>query len=149
MISRFEVAPMAEEDIPAAAAVERACFAHPWSEQALGESLLTGHTVFLTVKKEQQVIGYLGMEYVLDEGSITNVAVLPEYRRQGAARALLTELLRRARRLSLATVTLEVRAGNEPAINLYAAFGFVPVGRRKNFYTSPSEDAILMTVPLR
>ena len=88
------------------------------------------------------------MEYVLDEGGITNVAVFPVHRRQGIADALLNELLRRAKGLGLATVTLEVRETNAPAIALYQKTGFVPVGRRKNYYTSPTEDAILMTVTL-
>lgn len=146
MSSSFEIMQMTREDIPAVALVERACFAHPWSENALSESLSAGRAVFLTAKEAGRVIGYLGMEHVLDEGSITNVAVLPEYRRQGAAQALLTALLREAKHLSLASVTLEVRAGNEAAIRLYQGLHFLPVGRRKNFYTSPTEDAILMTV---
>ena len=62
--------------------------------------------------------------------------------------ALIKELLRRAKALGLATVTLEVRAGNAAAIALYQKNGFVPVGRRKNYYTAPTEDAILMTVTL-
>lgn len=148
MILDCKIAQMREEDFPAVAAIERACFTHPWSENALRESMAAGHTVFLVAKAGDTVVGYLGMEHVLDEGGITNVAVLPERRRQGVARQLLSALLAAAKSLSLATVTLEVRAGNEPAIRLYQGFGFVPVGRRKNFYTSPTEDAILMTARL-
>lgn len=108
----------------------------------------TGRSLFLLAEREGEALGYLGMEYVLDEGGITNVAVFPVHRRQGIADALLNELLRRAKGLGLATVTLEVRETNAPAIALYQKHDFVPVGRRKNYYTSPTEDAILMTVTL-
>ena len=133
------IRPAAESDLPALAALESACFAHPWSEKSLAETLGNGRSLFLLAEREGEALGYLGMEYVLDEGSITNVAVFP---------ALLNELLRRAKGLGLTTVTLEVRETNAPAIALYQKHDFVPVGRRKNYYTSPTEDAILMTVTL-
>lgn len=142
------IRPAAESDLPALAALESACFAHPWSEKSLAETLGNGRALFLAAEDAGETVGYLGMEYVLDEGGITNVAVFPVHRRQGIADALIKELLRRAKALGLATVTLEVRAGNAAAIALYQKNGFVPVGRRKNYYTSPTEDAILMTVTL-
>lgn len=139
------VRPAAAGDLPALAALERECFSHPWSENSLAETMGNGRSLFLLAEREDEPLGYLGMEYVLDEGGITNVAVFAAHRRQGVAAALLGELLRRAAALGLATVTLEVRAGNAPAVALYQKHGFVPVGRRKNYYTSPTEDAILMT----
>ena len=139
------VRPADAGDLPALAALERECFSHPWSENSLAKTLGNGRSLFLLAELEGEPLGYLGMEYVLDEGGITNVAVFAAHRRQGVADALLGELLRRAAALGLATVTLEVRAGNAPAIALYQKHGFVPVGRRKNYYTSPTEDAILMT----
>lgn len=142
------IRPAAESDLPALAALESACFAHPWSEKSLTETLGNGRSLFLLAEREGEALGYLGMEYVLDEGGITNVAVFPAHRRRGIADALLNELLRRAKGLGLATVTLEVRETNAPAIALYQKHDFVPVGRRKNYYTSPTEDAILMTVTL-
>lgn len=142
------IRPAAESDLPALAALESACFSHPWSEKSLAETLGNGRSLFLLAEQAGEPLGYLGMEYVLDEGGITNVAVSPVHRRQGIADALLNELLRRAKGLGLATVTLEVRETNAPAIALYQKHDFVPVGRRKNYYTSPTEDAILMTVTL-
>lgn len=142
------IRPAAESDLPALAALESACFSHPWSEKSLAETLGNGRSLFLLAEQAGEPLGYLGMEYVLDEGGITNVAVFPAHRRQGIADALLNELLRRAKGLGLATVTLEVRETNAPAIALYQKHDFVPVGRRKNYYTSPTEDAILMTVTL-
>lgn len=148
MADRFTLLPAQQQDIPAIAVLEQECFSHPWSEASLTACLQNGRSVLLTAKEGDTLLGYLGMEYVLDEGSITNVAVFPAYRRRGIAAALLEALLQKARELALATVTLEVRAGNSPAIALYQKYGFLPVGRRKNYYNDPTEDAILMTVTL-
>lgn len=90
------------------------------------------------------VLGYAGMHCVLDEGYITNVAVLPARRKEGVASAILLKLLARARLRGLQFLTLEVRESNTPAISLYEKFGFAPVGRRKNYYTEPTEDALLL-----
>ena len=126
--------------------IEQQCFSCPWTLDQLRSQLSDERHVFLAaVDAGGTVLGYVGMMFVLDEGYISNVAVAPAYRRQGVADALIAALMRRAEELALAFVTLEVRAGNEPAKSLYAKHGFVPVGRRKNYYDLPKEDAILMT----
>lgn len=126
--------------------IERQCFSCPWTLDQLRSQLSDDRHVFLAAVAENgAVLGYVGMMFVLDEGYISNVAVAPAYRRQGVADALISALMMRAEELGLAFVTLEVRAGNEPAKALYAKHGFVPVGRRKNYYDLPKEDAILMT----
>ena len=127
-------------------AIEQQCFSCPWTLDQLRSQLSDDRHVFLAAVAESgAVLGYVGMMFVLDEGYISNVAVAPARRRQGVADALISALMMRAEELSLAFVTLEVRAGNEPAKALYAKHGFVPVGRRKNYYDLPKEDAILMT----
>lgn len=127
-------------------AIERQCFSCPWTLEQLRSQLSDDRHVFLVAVAESgTVLGYVGMMFVLDEGYISNVAVAPDFRRQGVADALISALMTRAEELGLAFVTLEVRAGNEPAKALYAIHGFVPVGRRKNYYDLPKEDAILMT----
>ena len=127
-------------------AIERQCFSCPWTLEQLRSQLSDDRHVFLAAVAESgTVLGYVGMMFVLDEGYISNVAVAPDFRRQGVADALISALMTRAEELALAFVTLEVRAGNEPAKSLYAKHGFVPVGRRKNYYDLPKEDAILMT----
>lgn len=127
-------------------AIEQQCFSCPWTLDQLRSQLSDDRHVFLAAVAESgAVLGYVGMMFVLDEGYISNVAVAPDFRRQGVADALISALMTRAEELSLAFVTLEVRAGNEPAKALYAKHGFVPVGRRKNYYDLPKEDAILMT----
>lgn len=141
------VVPMAERHLAALAEIEKTCFHAPWSEKMLREEL--GKGIFLVAERDGQAVGYVGCQTVLDEGYITNVAVSPDCWRQGVGRALIEELARRARAQGLSFVTLEARASNAPAIALYEGAGFGRVGVRKNFYTAPSEDAVLMTLFLK
>ena len=140
------VVPMEERHLDTLAEIEKACFHAPWSADMLREEL--GKGIFLVAEQDGAVAGYVGCQTVLDEGYITNVAVSPDFRRQGIGRQLIQALTERAQQAQLAFVTLEVRASNAPAIALYTAAGYEPVGRRKNFYRSPTEDAILMTLYL-
>lgn len=141
------IVPMVERHLVALAEIEKACFHAPWSESMLREELDKG--IFLVAERDGQAVGYVGCQTVLDEGYITNVAVSPDARRQGIARALIAKLTDEARAAGLAFVTLEVRASNAPAIALYEGAGFGRVGVRKNFYTAPTEDAVLMTLFLK
>ena len=126
--------------------IEQLCFSMPWTEEQLRSQLKgSRHECIAALNAEGRVLGYVGMMCVLDEGYISNVAVHPDFRRLGIGDRLIDRLLALARVRSLAFVTLEVRAGNEAAIALYQKHGFVPVGRRKNYYSLPREDAILMT----
>lgn len=137
------ITPMQERHLPALAAIEQACFNPPWSEAALREEL--GKGIFLVAESDGTVIGYAGCQTVLDEGYITNIAVMADRRRQGIGRKLLSCLLAQAREQELSFVTLEVRPSNRPAILLYQKMGFVCAGTRKLFYRNPPEDALLMT----
>lgn len=145
----FDIRPMTEETVPAVADLGRRIFSRPWSEDGIRETWMSGQTVFLLAFGAEGPVGFLSMKYVLDEGSILQLGVLPGARRRGAASALLRTLLREARSLSLARVTLEVREGNEAAVSLYGSFHFVEVGKRKNFYSGPVEHALLMTAFLQ
>lgn len=91
------------------------------------------------------MLGYAVVSVVLDEGNLDNIAVAPEHRRQGVADALLSALTGFGRE-HLAALMLEVRASNAPAIALYEKHGFTAVGRRRNYYDAPREDAVLMTL---
>ena len=134
---------MQERHLAALAEIERACFHAPWSENMLREEL--GKGIFLVAEQDGRTAGYVGCQTVLDEGYITNVAVSPGFRRQGIARALITELTAKAGENKLAFVTLEVRESNLAARRLYEKNGFEIVGKRKNYYEKPAEDAILMS----
>ena len=138
--------PMTADHLDEVAELERICFSTPWSRNMLAEELDNALSAFLVALDESgKVVGYAGLQVVLDEGYITNVAVRPECRRQGIAGKLLQVFLDFAQGNHLAFLTLEVRASNYDAIALYGSRGFRSVGRRKNYYEHPKEDAIIMT----
>ncbi len=136
---------MSEAHLDSLAEIERQCFQAPWDKAALREELKNSQKLFLVAEEDGSVLGYVGCQTVLDEGYITNVAVAHAARRRGVARALLQELLIRAKACGLAFITLEVRKSNSAAIALYSGQGYVQAGVRKGFYRNPKEDAVLMT----
>ena len=125
--------------------IEQECFSVPWSRDALMEELDNpcAHYVVCT-DKEGNVVGYIGSRVVLDSADITNVAVRPQHRRRGIGLKLVTIMLGLMKHMGVASVLLEVRESNLPAQNCYADAGFQVVGRRKNYYELPKEDALLM-----
>lgn len=125
--------------------IETECFSHPWSRQSLEEELDNETSLFLVAKEENEVIGYIGMSIVIDEGYIFNVAVRESYRNKGVATALINELVIYGKKNNFSFITLEVRKSNLPAISLYSKFGFLKAGERKDYYSNPKENAILMT----
>lgn len=142
----FTIIPMTPAHLPAVAALEKRCFpADPWSENLFRFALDSPNsTILLAEGADGTLLGYAVLYTVLDEGNLDNIAVAPEFRRQGVADALLAALTGFARE-HLARLFLEVRASNAPALALYRKYGFAEVGRRKNYYEKPREDAILMT----
>lgn len=125
--------------------IETECFSHPWSKQSLEEELNNETSLFLVAKEENEVIGYIGMSIVIDEGYIFNVAVREKYRNKGVATALINELVTYGKKNNFSFITLEVRESNLPAISLYSKFGFIKAGERKDYYSNPKENAILLT----
>ena len=140
------IVPMNADHLDEVAELERICFSTPWSRNMLAEELDNVLSAFLVALDDDgRVVGYAGLQVVLDEGYITNVAVRPECRRNGIAAKLLQVFLDFAQANGLSFLTLEVRASNYGAIALYGERGFRSVGRRKNYYEHPKEDAIIMT----
>ena len=125
--------------------MEARCFPDPWSEGIFRSALGDEGCFWLVAETGGALAGYAGMQSVLDEGYIDNVAVDPAFRRRGVASALLEALIGEAWRRKLRFLSLEVRAGNAGAIALYAAFGFETMGTRKGYYLKPPEDALIMT----
>ena len=141
----YQIIPMTPAHLPQAAALERACFSHPWTEKALAEDLDNELlTLLAAVGEDGTLLGYGEVRTVLDEGTLERIAVAPQFRRHGAAEALLRRFLDDGRE-KLAFLTLEVRAGNAPAIGLYEKLGFESVARLKNYYRQQHEHALLMT----
>ena len=141
-----KIVPMSADHIDEIAALERACFSRPWSRDMLKEELDNACSAFLVAEDEGKVVGYAGLQVVLDEGYIANVAVDPDYRRQGIATKLVQVYIDFARANKLAFLTLEVRPSNTAAIILYGRLGFRSVGRRRNYYEHPKEDCLIMTL---
>lgn len=141
------IIPMTPAHLSAVAALEKRCFpADPWSENVFRQALDSPDTAILLAEGEDgALLGYAVLYSVLDEGNLDNIAVAPEFRRQGVADALLSALAGLCRERELVHLMLEVRASNDPALALYRKYGFAEVGRRKNYYPNPREDAILMT----
>ncbi len=136
---------MTEAQLDEVARLEENCFAHPWSRQSLEDELNNETSLFFTATENGEVIGYIGMNVVIDEGYIFNAAVSRNYRNQGVGSALINELVTYGKKNNLCFLTLEVRASNENARSLYSKFGFIKVGERKDYYKEPVENAILMT----
>lgn len=133
----------------AIAAAELECFGiNAWSRASVEEFLQNEYSHVVAAYKNGVLIGYAGVFVLFGEAELTNIAVLPSERRQGAAKGMLTELISRSRELGAELLHLEVRESNVPAIALYESFGFHVDGRRKNYYSSPREDALLMTLTL-
>ena len=140
------IVPMNADHLDEVAELERICFSTPWSRNMLAEELDNALSAFLVALDDDgRVVGYAGLQVVLDEGYITNVAVRPECRRNGIAAKLLQVFLDFAQANGLSFLTLEVRASNYGAIALYGSRGFRSVGRRRNYYEHPREDAVIMT----
>ena len=143
-MTEYRVLPLTEEHWSAAALLERDCFGEEITAQAFGRFAdAPANHYFCVVNETGEMMGYGGISLVADEAEIITVAVAPLYRRRGIARCLMEHMLRLADQ-ARASVYLEVRESNIPARNLYAALGFSDAGVRKNYYTSPRENAVLM-----
>ena len=144
---KVNIVPMHADHLEELERLERICFSRPWSKKMLAEELENQCAAFLVAEEplSAKVLGYAGLLVVADEGYITNVAVFPDYRRQGIAAQLIDVFCQFAQGNRLAFLTLEVRPSNTAAIELYHSFGFEQAGRRKNYYDLPKEDALILT----
>lgn len=136
---------MTAEDTSAVAEIESECFSSPWTKQGLLSETENPSAQFFVLEKENEIVAYMGMHIVLDECYIANVAVKSTHRKNGYGQLLVENALAVAEDNSCAFITLEVRISNSPAISLYEKCGFEKVGERKNFYSCPTENALIMT----
>lgn len=141
----LEILPMTKEHIEAVLHIEESCFAIPWTKAAFEREMTQNQfAIYRIAVLDEKIIGYAGMWHIVTEGHITNVAVLPEYRRQGIGNALIEEMIAIAEQKEMIGITLEVRISNIAAQKLYTKYGFRPEGFRKNYYEDTKEDAIIM-----
>ena len=135
---------MQAQDVSAIAELEKICFSDPWSENSISSELNNPLSYWLVAEIDGNITGYVGSQSVLDAADMMNLAVSPDYRRQGVALALVRELIDHLRKNKVIALLLEVRVSNESAIALYEKMGFVQVGRRPKYYHNPREDALIL-----
>lgn len=138
----FHVRRMKEIDLPCVMEIERLSFNHPWSRQSFEGELAKEYGVPLVALVEGRIVGYLIYWLVMDEIHIANVAVHPDWRKQGIGECLIRMVIDDGEGYNW--VGLEVRDSNTAARALYEKLGFCKVGIRENYYEMENEDAILM-----
>lgn len=145
MIELFD---MEAQDVSGVFLIEEECFSEPWSYSAFLQELENPNAVTVIAIESKEVIGFINARFLLGEGSINNIAVTRRARGKGTGSQLLKAVIDRARQKGIIKLDLEVRQSNAAALALYSKHGFVEVGKRKGFYSKPTEDAILMTLTL-
>ena len=137
-------------DVPAMARIERDSFESPWSADEITKDITAGGNVYVAVAEcGDEKAGYGEIRSVAGEAQVYNIAIAPEFRRNGIGEALLRHMIDRAEEDGCTLVTLEVRSRNSAAMALYEKLGFREVGRRKGYYARGGEDAVLMDLDLR
>lgn len=135
---------MQAADVAAIAELEKVCFSDPWSEKSIASELDNSLACWLVAIVDGELAGYIGSQTVLDGSDMMNIAVAPQYRRMGIAEALILALVEKLQARNSLCLLLEVRVSNVPAIALYEKLQFAPVGRRRNYYRNPREDALIL-----
>ncbi len=130
--------------VPQIAELEKLCFNDPWSENSIASELDNRLSCWLVAIADDKVVGYVGSQTVLGETDMMNIAIHPDYRKQGIATELISALIEALNERGSHSLMLEVRASNEPAKSLYLKMGFDVVGVRKNYYRNPREDALIL-----
>ena len=132
---RVQIVDFQPGDLPAVRALELECFSDAWSEKLLQDLLTSSWDKTWVLKEDETVRGYSNFRVIAGEGELM--------RGRGYGRLLMERLLREAKEENVEDITLEVRASNAPAIALYEAYGFQKEAVRKNYYSGPTEDALI------
>lgn len=135
---------MSHEHVEQVAKIEKDCFSMPWSENAIRHELDNPLSLWIVALEEGIVVGYVGSQSVLGEADMMNLAVDSDHRHSHIGQNLVTKLVDNLRANGVHCLTLEVRASNTAAIQLYNKLGFSQIGRRPNYYTNPKEDALIL-----
>jgi len=135
---------MEQAHVSQVAELEKICFSDPWSENSVASELNNPLSLWLVALEGDRVAGYIGSQSVMGESDMMNVAVHPDFRRQGIGEKLILALVEELKALENHSLALEVRLSNEPAISLYQKLGFQQVGLRPKYYRNPREDALIL-----
>jgi ribosomal-protein-alanine N-acetyltransferase len=142
----ISIGDMVTDDVPEVAGIERISFTTPWSEISFYNEVKKLGSLSKVARRGEEIVGYICANRVVDEGHILTLAVRPEFRRLGIASALIGEVIWDLREEACRFIFLEVRASNEAAKKMYEKFNFRIFGLRKNYYASPTEDAVMMVL---
>ena len=144
-MDEFRIRPADENDVKPLTNLDEICFSLPWSEVSFFEEITRNKLAqYVVAESSEKIVGYAGIWMIHDEGHITNVAVHPDFRRRGIAKALIFTLMKISEAAGVKVYTLEVRASDESAISLYKDLGFIESGIRKKYYEDNNEDAVIM-----
>ncbi len=145
ILNNIDIDILKEEDLDEVSRIEEETFSTPWSRDSFKDTIDNDNTLYLVAYKDGEVAGYAGLWQSLDEGEITNVAIDSRFRRLGIAYKLMNILEEKGHERGINAFFLEVRESNDKAIKLYEKLGFKHLGKRKNFYEKPREDALIMS----
>lgn len=148
MLDFVNIRPMKPEDTEKVAQIDAECIDHPWTKQDFEDTFKYLENVYYVAEVTGEIVGFVGLMKFVDDGDITHIAVLPDFRRCGVGEALLNRLFEYATENSIKAVHLEVREHNDVARNLYRKMGFEYVSTRKNYYDAPVEDALVLVKKL-
>ncbi len=141
----MKIRSMEEKDLPRIMAIEHACFPTPWAQQSYVNELRDNdYARYFCLEEDSKIIGYMGLWFILEEGHITNIAIHPDYQGRSLGELLMRTVIDLMALEGMERMTLEVRASNWVARNLYEKIGFVTAGVRKGYYSDNNEDAVIM-----
>ena len=145
----YRVVSFSESNLDGAARIERETFSEPWSRDAMRLFCTEDYPSLALTTEVGETVGYIGCARVLDELQIINVAVDSRLRGNGLGSLLMQGFEEHCDALGIAFVSLEVRESNKAAIELYSSLGFKVTGKRKDFYTKPTESALIMICEIK
>ena len=144
-MSKTEIMPTDELHLDSIAEIEKMCFSTPWSRKSFADGMANSNIqTYYTAVTDGVISGYICIFHIFDDGDLLNIAVHPSFRRQGIAQMLMDKMYETLAEKGVNRITLEVRASNVSAQELYKKNGFKPIAIRKNYYSEPNEDGIVM-----
>ena len=147
-MEQFVIRDMREEDIKLIAEIEKISFSTPWSEMSFFNELHKPYSTSRVAVLDDSIAGYICANCIKGEGHILNLAVHPDYRRHGIAKALIGNMIEELRTKGCRFIYLEVRASNDTAKKIYGNFGFRVAAIRRGYYIAPLEDAVIMMLEI-
>ena len=142
------IRPIEKNDIPAIVAIEKICFTDPWNESMLADMVNNNFDETFVLEDAAKIIGYVNIRTLADESELMRICIIPEKRGYGFSKLIMERAIIAAKVKKAEKVFLEVRESNEAAINLYSRYNFKEISKRLDYYSSPTEAAVVMQLTL-